>query len=350
MPRGGMMEDVMKRILALALVLLLLAGCTNIDSAQGKTQYQATFLELFDTVTTIVGYAQNEEEFQEIAAGIRDMLQEYHQLFDIYESYDGINNLKTINDQAGIAPVRVDRRIIDLLLDCRDYYEKTGGRVNVAMGSVLSLWHETRNEGINDPQNARLPEEELLKEAALHCSFDTVIIDEENQTVFLTDPKQSLDVGAIAKGWSVQKVGELAPDGILISVGGNVHATGPKQEATPWVVGIQSPVDEMEYLHTLHLSRGSIVSSGDYQRYYQVEGKSYHHIIDPDTLYPAQYWTSVTVVCEDSGLADALSTALFLLPQKEGEALVKEHGAAAMWVDKEGNRIYSPGFKELIRT
>ncbi len=345
------MEESMKRILALVLALLLLSGCSEVGSVGTLTQYQATFLELFDTVTAIVGYAESEEKFQETAAGIRDMLLEYHQLFDIYESYEGINNLKTINDQAGIAPVKVDRRIIDFLLDCREYYEITSGRVNVAMGSVLSLWHEAREEGINNPSEARLPKEELLKEAALHCSFDTVVIDEENQTVFLTDPDQSLDVGAVAKGWSVQKVGEHAPKGLLISVGGNVYATGPKPEGNvPWVVGVQSPVDEEEYLHTLYLSKGSIVSSGDYQRYYQVEGKRYHHIIDPDTLYPAEYWTSVTVVCEDSGLADALSTALFLLPQKEGEALVEKYSASAMWVDKEGNRIYSPGFQELIRT
>lgn len=341
----------MGRIFSLFLVLVLLTGCGRTDAIREKTQYQATFLELFDTVTTIIGYAESEEEFQQTVGQLKDSLEEYHQLFDIYETYEGMNNLKTINDQAGIAPVKVDRRIIDLLSDCRNYYEATDKKVNVAMGSILSLWHETRTAGIEDPENARLPEPELLQEAALHCSFDTVIIDEENSTVFLSDPEQSLDVGAVAKGWSVQRVCEQAPSGLLVSVGGNVYATGAKPDKdTPWVVGIQAPQKPEEFLHTLYLSKGSIVSSGDYQRYYQVDGVAYHHIIDPDTLYPASQWRAVTVVCQDSGLADALSTALFLLPKEEGERLLKEFDARAMWVDKEGNQYYSEGFEELIRT
>ncbi len=339
----------MKRILALLLTLVLLTGCGNSSGTMTQKQYQATFLELFDTVTTVVGYAESEEEFRRISEEIRDRLQEYHQLFTIYEDYEGINNIKTINDQAGTAPVKVDPRIIEFLLDCRSYYEKTEGRVNVAMGSVLSLWHEARSESIENPEYAYLPKEEELKEGALHIGFDTIIIDEKEQTVFITDPKQSLDVGAIAKGWSVQKVCEQAPEGLLISVGGNVQATGPKPIGS-WVVGVQDPSAPDEFLHTLYIGKGCVVSSGDYQRYYQVEGKNYHHIIDPDTLYPAQRWRMVTIVCEDSGLADFLSTALFLLPRKEGEALAEEFGAHALWMDKEGNRYYSSGFEELIRT
>lgn len=345
----------MGRIFPLIMALVLLTGCgggglAGTSSSGGKEKYQASFLELFDTVTTIIGYAENEEEFREQAEEIKASLEEYYQLFDIYHDYEGINNLKTINDKAGIEPVPVDKRIIDFLLDCRAYYELTDGRVNVAMGSVLSLWHDARTAGIEDPENARLPEESALQEAALHCSFDTVIIDEENSTVFLSDGAQSLDVGAVAKGWAVNRVCQELPSGLSVSVGGNVQATGPKPETgSPWVVGIQSPENPEEYVHTLNLMRGSVVSSGDYQRYYQVDGKSYHHIIDSDTLYPAQYWRSISIVCEDSGLADALSTALFLLPYEEGEALLQECGAQAMWIDAEGNQYYSSGFEELIR-
>ena len=86
-------------------------------------------------------------------------------MFDIYNEY-GTNNIKTINDQAGIAPVEVDPIVIDFLLDCKEYYEMSGGRVNVAMGSVLYLWHEARNDGINNPQHAKLPDMEALQEAA----------------------------------------------------------------------------------------------------------------------------------------------------------------------------------------
>ena len=334
----------------LCLCALLLTGCTG-QQAQGPKQYNATFLDVFDTVTTMVGRADTQEAFAANAQAIHDALLEYHRLFDIYNDYEGLNNLKTINDNAGVAPVEVDRKIIDLLLDCRAYYDLTGGRVNVAMGSVLSLWHHARNEGINDPINAKLPDGEALQEAAQHRDMDGIIIDEAASTVYLSDPDMMLDVGAVAKGWALQRVCETAPEAMLISVGGNVCPTGPKDETgTPWVVGVQDPDGGSDYLHTLYTATDSVVTSGDYQRAYVVDDKLYHHIIDPDTLYPSAYWRAVTIVCGDSGLADALSTALFLLPQAEGQALLDACGAEALWVDHQGNLLYSPGFQAIIRT
>lgn len=339
------------RLSALALALLALSGCAA-RSAPAPSQYQASFLTLFDTATTMVGYADSEEEFRAQAQALHDRLLEYHQLFDIYHDYEGVNNLKTVNDQAGIAPVEVDGRIIDFLLDCREFYEATDGRVNVAMGSVLSLWHRAREEGVEDPENAALPDRAALEEAAGHISFDTVHIDPEASTVYLSDPNQRLDVGAVAKGWAVEQVCRSAPEGLLVSVGGNVCATGPKPVGNaPWVVGIQDPDGERtDYLHTLSISGGSVVSSGDYQRYYTVDGVRYHHIIDPDTLYPAEYWRAVTVLCPDSGVADALSTALFTMDQARGQALLDRYGAQAMWVAADGTITYSPGFQDYIRT
>lgn len=338
-----------KRIIFILAISLLLSSCSIGQS--GPKQYTATFLELFDTVTTMTGLSDSEEVFFQQAQAIRDELEIYHQLFDIYNSYDGINNLKTVNDNAGIASVEVDRKIIDLLLDCKTYYDLTGGLVDVTMGSVLQLWHEARNDGLDDPANAYLPDPAALEEAAKHRGWEHIIIDEEASTVYISDPAVSLDVGAVAKGWAAQRVAEIAPQGMMISVGGNVCAPGPKDEnGTRWVVGVQDPDGGSEYLHTIYLSSGSVVTSGDYQRCYLVDGKIYHHIIDPATLYPSTHWRSVTIVCGDSGLADALSTALFLLPLEEGKALLERCGANAMWVELDGECYYTPGFEEIIRT
>ena len=339
----------MKRLCALVLTLsMLLCGCTG--AGEEQKQYSATFLTVFDTVTTILGRDSSEAAFTEKAQAVHDELLRYHQLFDIYNEYEGLNNLKTVNDHPGEA-VSVDKAIVDMLLDCKAYYELTGGRVNAAMGSVLRLWHEAREDGLNDFANAYLPDGEALAQAAEHADWDDVLIDEEKLTVTIADPGLRLDVGAIAKGWSVQRAAETAPEGLLISVGGNVCATGPKDSTgTPWVVGVQDPDGGENYLHTLYLTRGSMVTSGDYQRAYMVDGELYHHIIDPDTLYPGKLWRAVTVVCPDSGLADALSTALFLLPMEEGQKLLDVCESTAMWVDAEGNMYYSTGFEELIRT
>lgn len=342
----------MKKILPLfILTAVLLSGCAA-DMPEGERQYTATYLDLFDTVTTIIGRAQSEEAFGETADRIYGELERYHRLFDIYNEYEGLTNLCTLNRAAGKGPVEVGPEIIALLSDCREFYETTGGKVNAAMGSVLSLWHDARSESAEDPERAYVPDESALSEAQEHIPFDAIVINKEAGTVCITDARASIDVGAIAKGWAVQRAAESAPEGLLISVGGNVCATGPKDEnGTSWVIGIQDPDGGSgDFLHTISLDRGSVVTSGDYQRAYTADGKTYHHIIDPDTLYPAELWRSVTVVCDDSAAADALSTALFLLPLEEGQALLDRYGAQALWTDKQDNIICTPGFSELIRS
>lgn len=334
-----------KNCLLLWILVMLLCACGRIE---GEKQYTASFLDLFDTVTFVTGMARSEDDFQARVQKVYDELRFYHRLFDIYNDYEGMNNLKTVNDDAGLAPVRVDGAIIELLNDCRAICDLTGGKVNAAMGSMLSLWSAARQAGLDHPENAELPDEAALRHAAEHGDFDAIIIDAENSTVFISDAELQLDVGAIAKGWAVERVARNAPEGLLISVGGNVRAVGDKDGA-PWVIGIQNP-DGGDYLHTLHISNQSVVTSGDYQRYYAVDGVRYAHIIDPDTLYPARLWRCVTVVCPDSGLADALSTALFLLPKSEGEALLRAANACAMWVDAAGVRTYSASFEDLIIT
>lgn len=336
----------MKRCCIFLLVLsFLLPGCAP---AQQK-QYNAVYLDLFDTVTTIIGSGESEAQFRQEAQEIYEQLLVYHRLFDIYNDYKGIANLKTVNDHAGIAPVTVDGAIIQLLLDCKEYYVLTDGKVNAAMGSVLRLWHEARNHGNENPKDAKLPDKEALVQAAEHISYKSIVIDEAASTVYISDPEASLDVGAIAKGWAAQRVAEAAPEGMLISVGGNVCATGAKDdEGTPWVVGIQNP-DGGDYRRKISIAGGAVVTSGDYQRTYTVDGKQYHHIIDPETGMPSTYWRSVTVACADSALADALSTALFLLPLDKGQALAEKCGADALWLDAEGKEFMTDGFREILR-
>ena len=342
----------MKRLIALLLLSVLLCGCAAAPvEVQQQKHYTATFLNLFDTVTTILGPGETEEAFHAQARQLHDQLLRYHQLFDIYQEYDGMNNLKTVNDQAGIAPVQVDGEIIRLLKDCKTYYALTGGKVNVAMGSVLSLWHDARTDALRDPREAAVPSEAELARASEHTSMDSILIDEAASTVYITDSQTRLDVGAVAKGWAVQRVAENAPGHFLLSVGGNVCATGTKTTTgDPWIIGIQNPDDSSTNLHTLYVYGGAVVTSGDYQRGYQVQGQWYHHIIDPVTRMPGTLWRSVSVVCDDSALADALSTALFLLPLEEGKALAATCHAAVLWIDGAGQEYMTSDFEKMIRT
>ena len=337
----------MRRILLMALALVLAAGCAPPNAAPRR--YEATFLTVFDTVTTVLGYAETEEDFRQRAQDLQDRLLTYHRLFDIYNDYDGMNNLKTVNDQAGVAPVEVEAPILDLLEFCRQAYEDTGGRVNVAMGSVLTLWHDAREAAVSDPERAALPDPAALEEAARHTDLSQMVLDRDASTVYLADPEMSLDVGAVAKGWAVERVCREMPAGLLVSVGGNVRATGPKADGSDWVVGVENP-DGGTYLRRVAVRDTAVVTSGDYQRYFTVDGVRYHHIIDPDTGYPAQYWRSVTILCADAGLADVLSTALFTLPQEPGQALLDAFSAEALWMASDGTLLESPGFGESLQT
>ncbi len=340
----------MKKGIALILSVILLLSLTGCGGDGDPKVYQRTYTEVFDTVLFVSRYTDDVSVFKSEADQIYQAFCEYNRAFDIYNNYTGMNNLKTVNDNAGVAPVKVDKPVIELLLDCREYYEVTGGRVNVAMGSVLEIWHNVRSQNINAPDKGFLPDSVELEEAAKHCSWDTIIIDEENSTVFITDPAQSLDVGAIAKGWAVQKIAEQVGKGVLINLGGNVCATGPKNsDGDSWTVGVNKPGEEGAYLCKVGVTTGSAVTSGDYQRFFMHDGKRYHHIIDPDTLMPATLWRSVTILCDNSGVADMLSTALFLMDQTQGQALLEQYGAVAMWVDQDGNCHYSSGFEERLK-
>lgn len=347
-----MKENIRKIIGPIFGIVCLAAVCFAFEKRPVLNRYDAQFLGLFDTVTSIVGYTEDKDTFTAYAQKFHDELEIYHQLYDIYNEYEGISNIKTINDNAGIRPVVVDDRIIDMLEEAVKLYEITDGRVNVAMGSVLAVWHEYREDGIDDPEHAVLPPMEKLEAASEHMDIRMLEIDREASTVYLKDPEMRLDVGAIAKGYATEMVcRKLEEDGLsmaLISVGGNVRSIGTKPENEKWTVGIQNPDTESEekYLLRVNLEDMSLVTSGTYQRYYTVDGKRYHHIIHPEFLMPWDKYVSVSILCRDSGWADALATAVFNMEPEEGMALIDSlDGVEAMWVEPDGTEFFSDGFQ-----
>ena len=143
---------------------------------------------------------------------------------------------------------------------------------------------------------------ELLKAAAEHVDINDMVIDEKEGTVYLADPEMSLDVGGIAKGYAVEQVGRYImeqgfTDG-LISVGGNVRSFGRKGNGELWSIGVRNPDPEGDDLYTVLITDRSLVTSGDYIPLLPVDGKRYHHIIDPETLMPSEYFRAVTIICK----------------------------------------------------
>lgn len=341
--------------IAAVLMVVLGLGISIYQKNSQPEQYKKIYVDAFDTVTQIIGYAESEEIFTEQAKTINSALLYYNDLYDIYSIREGVNNLRTINMNAGKEPVKVEKEIIDLLKFSIDLYHKTDGEINIAMGSVLRLWHDYRTTGIDDPSSASLPPMEILEKAAQHCDINNIIIDEEASTVYLADPQMSLDVGSIGKGYAVQRVAEYARElgyyNLVINCGGNVISIGPKANEQDWIFGIQNPDLEAEndIIQRVSITDKCLVTSGDYQRYYVVDGVEYCHIIDPDTLMPPTYFSAVSIITDDSGLADALSTALFNMPYEEGLALINSiENAEAIWVYKDGTMKYSENFEKYI--
>ena len=164
-------------IIAIFIIISTLCSCTL---KKQKNKYTTHSMDYFDTVITITGYENSQEEFDAIANEMLEELSEYHRLYTIYHRYDGLENLCTINELVDGAhrTVTVDRRIIDLLLYAKEMYNTTDGIMNIAMGSVLSIWHNYRTIGKDNPEAASLPPMDELKAAAAHTDISKLIIDE----------------------------------------------------------------------------------------------------------------------------------------------------------------------------
>lgn len=344
-------------LLAAVLSLSLLVGC---KPKKELTRYTTIFYDVFDTVTQVIAYCESEEEFNTQMQALHQDLIAYNQLYDIYNDYDGVVNVKTINENAGKAPVQVDDRILSMLELARQMYELTGGKINIAMGSVLGIWHDYREAAEQNASEAdnTLPTQEELEAAAQHCDINDLVIDEGAKTVYLSDPEMSLDVGSVGKGYAVEMVCRAAEarglTSALVSVGGNLRAIGTKPDGSQWTGGVENPWNASDvytasssYVSGVNMSDMALVTSGNYQRYYVVDGVRYHHLIDPDTLWPARYFDSVSVLSPDSGAADCLTTGLFCMSLEDGQKLIESlDGVEALWCTPDGEVIQSSGWAD----
>ncbi len=361
----------MRKLRIMAALLLSLSvvvtACSGglVDKAENDSEeaeyvgekFQNLYYDYFDTVCQIVGYEEEEESFNEASALTEDLLKHYNDLYDIYHSYEGITNVCDLNKRASEGPVAVEKDLMDLLLYGKEIYSLTNGKTNIAMGAVLKIWHNYREAGIDNPAEAALPDMDELKEASEHCNIEDVVLDEENMTVYFADPMLKLDVGAIAKGYATERVAEALTEAghnnYALNFGGNARLIGPKSNGEAWTVGIQNPdlSSDETYAEKIKIADLSLVTSGSYQRYYLVDGVTYHHIINPDTLMPENYFWSVSILTRDSGLGDALSTALFNMTYDEGLALVSSlDNVETMWIYPDGSKVYTEGFKDYIIT
>ncbi len=329
----------MKKIISIFLFFLLsfsLCSCERQITPKNRVFYQ-----YFDTVCTVYDYTGlSTADFDALCEDVEAKMKKFHQYLDIYNDYNGVVNLKSINDTSG--KIKVDEELFDFLKFSKEMHTLTNGEVNIAFGSVLSIWHDYRKEGV------AVPDISILEDANLHTDIENLALYDDELAVERLDEKMMLDAGAIGKGYACQMIGEYVRErygeGFVLDFGGNLKAVGSKPSGDGWSSGVRNPnpYSQEPYVYTFEISNASAVTSGSYERFYTVGGQSYHHIIDKDTLMPKNTYTSVTVITESSALADALTTAFFNMEKEEIERTLSslENTSAVL--------VYPGGFYEVI--
>ena len=343
-----------RRAVALCLSVVSLCLCLLLPSCSFSRpqQYTKVIDGPFDTMTRLVIFSKKKADAEAFFTAFSDELSEWDKLADIYFEYDGVNNLRTLNLAAGGDPVELDPRLLDLLEYGLTAKETTNGRVDLLLGPVLSIWHERRIAGNADPENARIPSDAELSAAAEIAAQSTVVIDRTAGTAYLPVPGSSVDVGAFAKGYATERIcAEMEArgyTGFAANVGGNLRVSGDAA-GEPWILSVRDPEGSGVVSRTEERGSVSLATSGSYQRYFEVDGVRYHHIIDPDVCAPAAFgWASVSVLCADAGVADVLSTALFCLDREAGVSLLStlSSSVSVLWITESGETYATGAFAE----
>lgn len=328
----------------------------NTNDSEALPKLDKTYYDYFDTVSTILTYSNDKESFEKQCELLEKEMDRYNKLYNSYDSFEGVNNFKTINDKAGIEPVKVDPEIIELIEYSEKIYDLTEGNINIAMGSLLGLWHDYREMSLDNPDKAAIPSEKELVEKSNHKDIKAIEIDKEKSTVYIKDPDVKLDIGAIGKGFATEKIAKkLKQAGFtrgILSVGGDdvIIGDNPNNSQGLWKIAVQNPfLDQKDkpYSSIVSVKNTSVVTSGDYQRFFTVDGKNYHHIIDPATRYPSTRWKSVSVKADSISLADSLSTYFFIVDYETGLKKAMENKVEAYWIDQEGNEYKTDGWQAM---
>lgn len=303
-----------------ALIILIVPIVIITINGSGKTYIKQGIY--FDTYNEITVYSR--KDYQKLDE-VFEKLAYYDTLFDRRNENSDIYRL---NNSEG-KPVSVSEDTYSLLKTACEYCEESNNAVDITIAPVIDLW------GFGTDEAKEVPTDSELNEALMHVDYTTIEFRNKN-TVVLSDKDTKIDVGFIAKGYIADCIKEyMISIGIkkaVISLGGNILVIGQKSRNTPFVIGIKDPMNPSEILKTEEVKDESVVTSGTYERYIEIDGKKYHHILDTNTGFPADNGINgVTVKAKNSVDADALSTICLILGEKESEQILKNHNATAIF-------------------
>ncbi|MGI6361324.1 MAG: FAD:protein FMN transferase [Bacillota bacterium] len=332
----------MKKLMVILVVLFstFLSACAH-DNDLDLTVYTSETYYM-DTVIDMQVYAANESEAK---AACKAAEQEYARIEQISDRFDKKSELYQVNQAQGEA-VQVSDDLWQMVTQALEMGKKSGGSFSIAIGAVMDLWDFNGKK--------HLPSEAELQKILPSINDKNIIIDENNRTITVKNDTV-IDLGAVAKGYATDcAVAALKEAGIkhaVINAGGNVYALGSMPDGKPWRIGIRNPrpEDGRELVGIIEVINKSVVTSGDDQRFFEVDGKRYHHILNPQTGMPADESVFATVICENSAMADMLSTAVFVLgPNDYKKILTQGEEAWTVIMDEDGKMTASPGMNEYL--
>ncbi len=333
-------------LLCICIFLITLSGgCSANNASVSKSGFY------FDTIIKITLYGTNDTN---LIDGCFKLAEKYENMFSntIPES-----DISKINENAG-EYIEVSDETVTLIQKGIEYGRISNGKFDITLGKLTDLWDFSNiSKNLSDDDNKAeasvLPSPVEIEECLSHISYENIQID--GNSIMLADPDAKLDLGGIAKGYIADKMKEyLLSEGVtagIINLGGNILTLGEKANGSSYQIGIQKPfAEDNTAIAKLSLSDYSIVSSGVYERFYQINGKLYHHILNPKTGYPVENnLYGVTIISKDSADGDALSTACFALGLEEGMALVESlEDVEAVFITDEYEMVTSSGIGKTI--
>lgn len=324
------------------LIILLLSGCTN-NKVPIEPLSRTAFM--MDTVMTIRIFDKDNKKVLDKA---------YERLEEIENKMSATiesSEVNKINNNAGIEPVQVSSDTYFVLKSAKEHAEISMGAYEPTIGPLVKLW----NIQTEDVNRDWIPDYEDIEETQLLVDYKNLEL-LENNMVFLKEKNMRLDLGGIVKGYATDEVRRvLHENGVniaIIDLGGNIYAHGIKAEDTPWNIGVQNPWEHTgDPLGVIKIEDQSIVTSGDYERFFNLGGEKYHHIIDAKTGYPSNNEvTGVTIIADRSIDGDALSTTMFVLGVNKGMELANSiEGIDVIFITKDRSIYLSSGIKDKFK-
>lgn len=305
-------------------------------------------LKVFSKVTRLMGnrfeISVVAEDEQQAANAIEKAIAEIQRIEKLLTTFDASSQTNQINEQAGIKPVAVDREVFDLIERSLKISRLTQGAFDITYGSLdKSLWNF-------DTQMKSLPQPGDAKWAVKRIDYRNILLNKEDQTVFISQSGTRIGFGGIGKGYAADRAKQVLQQSAvangIVNASGDLTVWGTQPDGKNWTVGIADPQHKHMPFASLELKDASIATSGNYEKFVIIDGKKYSHNIDPRTGYPVHGIKSTTIICKSAELADAMATPITVMGVKNGLYLIDQlKDIACIIIDDHDQVFHSKNIK-----